>query len=125
MELVRTKQIFFFFRIGWAAGAEGDLSETIKNPSKGVACLTVTAQHALHLAEAHSFVALGKHRFLTHINLPAWLKVTYVPPGWSPPEHHAQPGEKQDPMVRSSTLHHSRSQWHPASSPFQVELMAL
>lgn len=56
----------FFFRIGWAAGAECAPSENIQNAWKGVARLTVTAQHALHLAEARSFSALGRHRFLTH-----------------------------------------------------------
>lgn len=64
MGIIRINQVFFF-HIGLAAGAASALPEHSQSASKGVACLTETALHALWLAEVHSLSALGRHRFLT------------------------------------------------------------
>lgn len=80
--IIRTKPFGFFLRIGWAAGAECAPAERIQNASKGVACLAVTAQHALRLPEARSFSASGRRGFPAHGNLlPAQLGLTDGPPG--------------------------------------------
>lgn len=47
-------------------------------------------------------------RFPTHRNLlPAHPELPDVPPGWSPLEYRAQPGETQEPAVLSSGAPHS------------------
>ena len=102
----------FFFRIGWAAGAACAPPETVQNASPGVVCLTVTAQHAPQLAEALSSSALGRHSVLTLINpLPPRLKLTAVPPAWSPPQRGAEPGAKQGPMGSAATESQTGRGW--------------
>lgn len=84
-----------FLRIGWAAGAE-------RAPSEGAACLIATAR----CTGARSFATWGEHRFLTHRNLPrARLGLPEVPPGRSPPEHHAQPGGHRTPRCSAPCTH--------------------